>query len=153
MNLEFNNETQYNVETYVPTLKRAIEKVLETENIHVDGEVSLTFVSNEKIKELNRQYRNKNLVTDVLSFPQYEHKEALMKDPYAYVGDIVIALERAEEQALEFGHSFEREVVYLLVHSMLHLIGYDHLEEHGKNQMRAKEKFIMAELEIFKSKE
>lgn len=110
-------------------IRQAIIKTLEYEDFSYDTEVSVTFCNNEEIKKLNKKYRNKNSITDVLSFPLYdfeEEEEVLTADNSIALGDIVISLERAREQADEIGHSFIREVAFLTVHSMLHLLGYDH---------------------------
>ena len=126
-------------------VRKAIFNTLVYEGFEYDTEVSVTFVDNEQIKELNKSYRNKNSATDVLSFPQYDDFNDIV-DPDAIVplGDIVISLERARDQAEEYGHSFEREIAFLTVHSTLHLLGYDH--EVGKaeeSEMFAKQKEIL----------
>ena len=102
------------------------------------GEVSVTFVSNDEMKALNHQYRGKDEPTDVLSFPMDE-------DDLPMLGDIVISVVRAKEQAVEFGHSFERELGFLLVHGFLHLIGYDHIEREDEKIMNDRqEEMLMA---------
>ncbi len=117
----------------------------------VDGEraeISLTLVSLEEIRELNRDYRDVDRETDVLSFPQYECVDDMPKFGELCLGDVVICLDKVESQAEEFGHSFEREFVYLFVHSMLHLLGYDHMEEDEKKVMRAREDEVMAAINV-----
>ena len=117
-------------------------------------EISLSFVTAEEIHELNRQYRGVDSVTDVLSFPLLEDLNELYdteegsseEDEPVALGDVVICLEQAEEQAEEFGHSREREIVYLFTHSVLHLLGYDHMEEEEKQEMRSREEEVMTEL-------
>lgn len=132
-------------------LMESIEAVLQEMAIDRRCEVSLTLTDNENIKQLNQTYRNKNSETDVLSFPQYDIlKEGVPKDPILYLGDIVISVEKAREQALDFGHSFEREMVYLTVHSMYHLMGYDHMEDSEKTIMREMEKKTLKKLGVFK---
>lgn len=117
-------------------------------------EVSVSVVSPEEIRELNRDYRGIDRVTDVLSFPQYENPGEILEaqsrtgDEPAALGDVVICRERAEEQAEEFGHSAERELLYLFVHSVLHLLGYDHMEPEEKSVMRAREEEIMKYLGV-----
>ncbi len=110
-------------------VRRAITETLRSEDIDFDCEISLTYTDNDGIRRLNREYRQKDAATDVLSFPMFdpatEEIYALDGAP-AELGDIVISLERAKEQAEEFGHSFERETAFLCVHSVLHLLGYDH---------------------------
>lgn len=152
MIFEINNETNFELDSNMETrLQEALNTVMALESVACEGEVSLLFVDNETIQNLNKTYREKDAVTDVLSFPQYEsvYKNGL-KEPYAYLGDVVISIDRAEEQALEFGHSLEREIIYLVVHSLLHLLGYDHMTDTEKKQMRAHEKEILKKLKIFK---
>ncbi len=109
-------------------------------------EMSVTFVESEDIKQLNNTYRGIDKVTDVLSFPQYESVVDMPKYGEICLGDVVICEERAKEQAKEFGHSYEREIVYLFTHSILHLLGYDHLTHEEKGEMRIKEELIMKEI-------
>ena len=93
-----------------------------------DTILSITFTDNEGIRALNNEYRHKDSATDVLSFPMYTMRDGDVpeEDMAAELGDIVLSLERAGEQAKEYGHSFERETAFLTVHSVLHLLGYDH---------------------------
>ena len=111
-------------------LRRAIVATLEHECFNHPVEVSVTLCDNEYIRNLNREYRNKDSATDVLSFPMYDFEDedvtAQNPDGSISLGDIVISLERAAEQAAELGNSFEREVAFLVIHSTLHLLGYDH---------------------------
>ncbi len=109
-------------------VQKAIRTALAYENFGQPAEISLTFVDNEGIRELNREYRGKDAATDVLSFPLYDFHAGELPDPdsRAELGDIVLSLERAREQAAELEHSFEREAAFLCVHSVLHLLGYDH---------------------------
>jgi len=106
-------------------------------------------VDNNFIKELNRNYRNVNKETDVLSFPIFEFKNGQLQEDIVVVedeiplGDIVISIEKALQQAKEFGHSLEREVAYLTVHSVLHLLGFDHIEEDDRKVMRKYEEQIL----------
>lgn len=132
-------------------LKQSICAVLEDEGITKDCEISLSITDNKHIKALNTQYRQKEIETDVLSFPQYDFLGGeIPKDPVLYLGDIVISVEKAAEQAKEFDHSFNREMVYLTVHSMYHLLGYDHMNEEDKKLMREKEKRTLKKLGVFK---
>ena len=117
----------------------------------VDGEraeISLTLVSLEEIRELNRDYRDVDKETDVLSFPQFEGVEDMPEFGELCLGDVVICRDKVEEQAKDFGHSFERELIYLFVHSLLHLLGYDHMEEDEKAQMRLKEEDVMKAINL-----
>ncbi|MDD7362743.1 MAG: rRNA maturation RNase YbeY [Peptoniphilus sp.] len=107
-----------------------------------EAEVSVSFVDGDEIRELNRDYRGVDRVTDVLSFPM----EMTFED-YRNLGDVIINTERVKEQAEAFGHSYRRELTYLTVHSLLHLVGYDHMEEADKREMRAREESILADFE------
>ncbi len=152
MTIEIINETDFQ---YDPSLESQIEEViavaLDEEGIENEGEISLLFVDNQRIKELNREFRNKDSETDVLSFPQYESiKTNGLDDDYAYLGDIVISLEKAKEQAEAFDHSFEREILYLAVHSIFHLLGYDHMDDTEKAEMREREKIVFKRIQLFK---
>ena len=140
-------------------LPEGIEEVLESvvletlnhESIDKFCEISVLFVDNEKIRILNRDYRENDKETDVLSFPQYENIEEINDEgDFIPLGDVVISLERALEQSKEYGHSFLREVSYLTVHSILHLLGYDHMDDEEKKNMRNKEEIILDKLEIFR---
>lgn len=122
-------------------IRRSCHAVLEFEKFEESAEISVTFVDNAQIAELNAQYRNKPQPTDVLSFPLgengvYDHNP---ETGAALLGDIVISLERAVEQAKLYGHSLQREVAFLTVHSMFHLLGYDH-EGGGLEAVRMREK-------------
>lgn len=120
-------EVNYNLKSVV---RRAILATLEYEDLIFGAEVSVTFCDNEYIKKINAEFRNKDAATDVLSFPMYdfeaEENMPLNPDGSVSLGDIVVSLERAAEQAKEIGNSFEREVAFLVIHSTLHLLGYDH---------------------------
>ena len=127
-------------------IKKAVKGTLECENFARNVILSVTFTDNEGIRELNREYRNKDAATDVLSFPMYTMEEDGRPEPdmAAELGDIVLSLERAGEQAEEYGHSFERETAFLTVHSVLHLLGYDHerSEEEEKDMFRRQEEIM-----------
>lgn len=130
-------------------MEEAIEICLKHEHLDTEKiEVSISFVSNEEIQQLNAQYRGNDRVTDVLSFPQYEDIEAINESEVICLGDIVISLEKANEQSIEYGHTFLRELVYLTVHSVLHLLGYDHMTDEEKKVMRDKEEMIMKEIHL-----
>lgn len=133
-------------------IRRCCQAVLATENFDKDAEVSVSFVTNKEIRNLNKVYRNKDTETDVLSFPLTDedgHTEINAETGAAVLGDVVISLETAVKQADMYGHSLEREVGFLTVHSMLHLLGYDHevspLEE---RIMREKEEAVLEKLGI-----
>ena len=115
--------------------------------------ISITLTTPENIRNINKEYRNTDKETDVLSFPMFEQEEietmlTQNKQEKDVLGDIVISIERVKEQAVEYGHSFEREFSYMLVHGFYQLMGYDHIEEKDKVKMRPKEENILAKLEI-----
>lgn len=125
----------------------AFETCLEEEEIKRPVEVSVEFVSPAFIKELNNEYRGVDRETDVLSFPIFNSEEEIKNIDYhlpLILGDIIINPERASTQAKEVGNTFNREVLYLSIHSLLHLLGYDHMDEDDKDKMRTKEKIILS---------
>ena len=127
-------------------IEKCVTKALEYEECNFEAEVSVLVVGEDEIRELNREHRGKDAVTDVLSFPILEFDEDANILDYDYdfddelvlLGDIVICAKRAEEQAKEFGHSFIREIAFLTVHSMLHLLGYDHEHSDDEEQLMFK---------------
>ena len=139
-------------------IQRAIRAALREEKVPDDCEVSVLLTDNEGIHELNRDYRGVDRPTDVLSFPANElspgrFDAALCEEDAEtgrlFLGDMAISLEKCEAQAVEYGHSFERELMYLTVHSTLHLLGYDHVDEgEMKRQMRGREDAIMSRLGV-----
>lgn len=137
-------------------IEKAVVTTLEAEKVTIPAETSVLLVSNKGITGLNKEYRGKNQPTDVLSFPLYDKNEIREIREKSrengmgefMLGDIVVSLERACEQAEEYGHSFEREVGYLIVHGMLHLLGYDHMHEAEKKEMREKEEKILEILNL-----
>jgi probable rRNA maturation factor len=132
-------------------LEEAVEAVLFVCGFSQEYEVSLSFVDEDEIRTLNRDYRKKDAVTDVLSFPA--GFTAGPDWPVTPLGDIVLCPVRAKEQAEEIGQSLEKELVYLTIHSVLHLFGYDHMTQSDKDEMRAKEKEALSEVENGKEKE
>lgn len=142
-----NRQSKYEVTHELESLlEKVINEVLKVEGLSQNYEVSISFVENEEIKELNRDYRGVDKETDVLSFPMED--EFGLSD--SLLGDIIISIDKANEQSLEFGHTIEREIAYLTAHSMFHLLGYDHMNEDEKLIMREKEKLVMKNLKIFK---
>lgn len=142
-------------EALLEKMTEAAEYAVESENLlNLDKqrcELSVTFVGLDEIHELNREYRRVDRPTDVLSFPQFEDlEEEIPEVGEICLGDVVICREKAEEQAEEFGHSFERELVYLFTHSVLHLLGYDHMEEDEKKVMRQREEEIMEHIGLMR---
>lgn len=114
--------------------------------------ISVILTNPDEIQQMNKEYRKIDKTTDVLSFPMYERDEIphLNKEIEEPIGDIVISVERVRKQAKEYEHSFERELAYMLVHGFYHIMGYDHMEEMEKKEMRAKENVILNRLNIIK---
>ena len=132
-------------------VRKACTATLKVENFIEDAEVNVTFVDKKEIHELNLEFRSKDAPTDVLSFPGYEPEDIdVVKnmDDLMVMGDIIISKEKVIEQAEEYGNTFEREFAYLLVHGILHLLGYDHMEEDEKAIMRDKEEEILGALNL-----
>ena len=144
-----NSQKEVKIPTWLRMLvRRCCNAVLRMENFQGAAEVSVTFANNEQIHELNKMHRNVDAPTDVLSFPMGEDGKYDI-DPATnakILGDIVISMEKAVEQAERFGHTLQREVGYLTAHSMLHLLGYDHEEPLEKVHMREKEELVMTQL-------
>ncbi len=128
--------------------KAFIEEGLENTNLYMN--VILT--NPEIIRKTNKKYRNIDKETDVLSFPMFEKEEidSLQRDNQIpeVLGDIMISIERVKEQSIEYGHSFQRELAYMLIHGFYHIIGYDHIEEEDKKEMRKKEEQVLEKLDI-----
>ena len=150
MKIYFENEQDKLPITYRMKMlvREAIEQTLDYEQYGNPCEVSVTFTDNENIRKLNRKFRGINRATDVLSFPLFDYEGESEEPPInelkGMLGDIVLSLERAAQQAKEYGHSFEREVAFLTVHSMLHLLGYDHeTGEEDELDMRRRQSEIM----------
>lgn len=150
-------------EKQLKIISEIIDYALREEKVLIPYEVSVIFVDNENIREINNETRGIDRATDVLSFPMLEYeKNKVFKECYLnyefspidldggnlVLGDIVLSLERAKEQSEEFNHSFEREVCYLIIHSILHLLGYDHMEEEDKKVMRKREEEILSKFQI-----
>lgn len=129
-------------------IRRCCNAVLRMENFEGGAEISVTFVDNEQIRALNKQYRDRDYETDVLSFPLGENGvyDINPETGAKLLGDVVISMEKAFEQADAFGHTLQREVGYLTAHSVLHLLGYDHIEAMDRVHMREKEEFVMNQL-------
>jgi len=127
-----------------------LQKTAEEYDISPNTEVSLVLVNDEYIHGLNREYRNKDCPTDVLSFALNEGEEPVVIDgpEEVLLGDIIISVETAMRQAMEYGHSLERELAYLTVHGILHLLGYDHMIEEEKQEMRREEEHVLSLLGI-----
>ena len=135
------------------TVREAVRATLYHEKFDFDTELSVSFRTNESIKRLNAEYREKDVPTDVLSFPMYtrEEIEACIpeEEDVLTLGDIVLSVERAEEQARELGHSLLREIAFLTVHSVLHLLGYDHELSPEEDELQcARQREIMETLDV-----
>ena len=150
-------------EELIDKIKATIDFALKEEGVKVPYQISLLFVDNEEIRTINKENRSIDRETDVLSFPMLDYeKDKVYKDMYLdydfdetfmdgdelVLGDIVLSLEKALEQSKEYNHSFEREASYLVVHSVLHLLGYDHMEEEEKKIMRNEEEKILSKMNI-----
>ena len=139
-------------------IKKVVKTVLKEEKILKDLEVYVTLTNNEQIHKVNLEQRKVDRPTDVLSFPMFERDEI----PYLkeesdgerdILGDIIVSIEKVREQAEEYGHSFERELAYMVVHGFYHLMGYDHIELVDRTEMRAKEEIILNKLNITRGNE
>lgn len=146
-------------EEFEKKIEEVILTALKEEEVKYDCEVSVIFVDNKEIKEINKDTRGIDKITDVLSYPMLNYPEgrvykeiykdfkfddSFFNDGELILGDIVLSLEKAREQSLEYGHSFEREACYLVVHSVLHLLGYDHMTDEEKEIMRKREEEILS---------
>ena len=134
---------------YVDNVAAAAEMVGRLYGVE-NGEVSITLTDNAYIHKLNKQYRGIDRPTDVLSFALNESEEPEIEGGMTVnvLGDLIISVERAEEQAADFGHSVRREMAFLTVHGMLHLLGYDHMEDEEREEMEAEQRFVMEKLGI-----
>ncbi|MBR2108357.1 MAG: rRNA maturation RNase YbeY [Ruminococcus sp.] len=144
-----NNQKAVKIPTGLRMLiRRCCHAVLELEKFEEPAEISVTFTDNEGIRELNKQYRNIDAPTDVLSFPMGDNGEydTNLETGAKILGDVVISVEKAVEQAEAYGHTLQREIGYLTAHSVLHLLGYDHVENMDKVRMREKEEYVMEAL-------
>ncbi len=142
---------------YEKVIERVLTKCFEEEKLQNSKlYITVTLTTKENIKEINKEYRNIDRATDVLSFPMFEKdelEEKIKNRDFEHVdvlGDLVISIEKVKEQAEEYGHSFERELSYMLVHGFYHLMGYDHIEEEDRKKMRPKEEKILNDLKILR---
>ena len=166
MNIIFSDELDKLTPEMWKLMEQAAEVALETEfgdelraagsdSRSIEPELGVTIVGDNEILELNREYREKDSVTDVLSFPQFADHEELLADlldteseAETLIGDVVICCDQAERQAVEYGTGITREVLYLFVHSMMHLFGYDHIEEADRTVMRKREEEVLKTIEL-----
>ena len=146
-------QIEENVE-YENLINKVVDECFKTEGLDkLKLYISITLTVPEVIKEANKKYRNIDKATDVLYFPMFEKEELeeLIKNNYDVedvLGDLIISIPKVEEQATEYGHSFERELAYMVVHGFYHLMGYDHMEENDKKEMRQKEDEVLNKLGI-----
>ena len=144
-------------EEYEETIRRVLKQCFIEEKIEKSKlYVTITLTNANNIRKINKEYRNIDKATDVLSFPMFEKDELMQKikqqtfEHEDVLGDIVISIPKVEEQAKEYGHSFERELSYMVVHGFYHLMGYDHIKEEDKKEMRPKEEKILDTLKIMR---
>lgn len=145
------------------TIRTVIDYALKEEGVNIPYEISIIYVDNKTIQNINNDTRRIDKVTDVLSFPMLDYPKGHvykdtyrgesfhvidLDDGYLVLGDIVISLEKSKEQSVEYGHSYLRETCYLVIHSVLHLLGYDHMDEDEKAVMRKREENILSEFSI-----
>ena len=138
-------------DSYKEIIKRVLQKCFEIEKLENKNlYVNVVLTNAKNIKSINKEHRGIDKETDVLSFPMFEKDEIASLDNTNedILGDMVISIERVEEQAKEYGHSFERELAYMVVHSFYHLLGYDHMTEEDKKEMREKEENVLGILGI-----
>lgn len=165
MQIVFNDELDRLTPEMRELMQQAAEEAFRTEfagemdadSLENEPEVGVTIVDDNTILELNREYREKDSVTDVLSFPQFEGHDELLADlrndeASTLIGDVVICYEQAERQADEYDTGITREILYLFVHSVMHLFGYDHMEEDEKAVMRKREEEVLAAIGVARGK-
>ncbi|MBE7035577.1 MAG: rRNA maturation RNase YbeY [Ruminococcaceae bacterium] len=158
INLLLNEEASTLSDDLQSLLKSCIEASLQAEDFPFDAAVSLSITDNEGIRALNRDNRQIDRETDVLSFPMLNAEDGVLivedtdiTDGFVFLGDIVISLPKAKEQALSYGHSLERELGFLTVHSMLHLLGYDHEEgPREESEMFCKQDKILDSIQLYR---
>jgi probable rRNA maturation factor len=149
LEIDFNDETNEIEASAQQLVEQVLQFAADKENIEEGTELSVTFVDNARIQEINKEYRNKDAATDVISFAMEEMGEdeiqIIGEDMPRILGDIIISIDRTKEQADEYGHSFERELGFLALHGFLHLLGYDHMTESDEKVMFTKQKEILDE--------
>ncbi|WBL17648.1 rRNA maturation RNase YbeY [Sutcliffiella sp. NC1] len=148
LQIDLVDETSLLNEQQFTGLEDLLQFAAKMEKVPNNAELSVTFVTNERIQEINREYRDKDYPTDVISFALEEMGEGELEIVYAeeeptILGDIIISIQKAKEQAEEYNHSFERELGFLAVHGLLHLLGYDHETEEEEKEMFQKQKDIL----------
>jgi probable rRNA maturation factor len=146
LHVEYLNEIDENNQEFEQLITKVLQKAAEMEDTG-PSEVSVTIVSKERIQEINKEYRQKDSVTDVISFAMEEmgkdETEIIGGDETRFLGDIIICLDIAKEQAGDYGHSMDREMGFLAVHGFLHLLGYDHMNEEDEKKMFGRQEEIL----------
>lgn len=147
LHIDFLDETTEVQTEHIELVEALLQHAAKIENIEEGTEVSVTFVTNDAIQEINRDYRDKDQPTDVISFAMEElgdgEIEVVIEGMPRMLGDIIISTDRTREQAEDFGHSFERELGFLAVHGFLHLLGYDHMNDADEKKMFGKQDEIL----------
>lgn len=149
MNLMISNETNFSIDEFVLDFENIIKLILSSENINTNIEVSLTFLNNSEIQEINKKFRKIDKPTDVLSFPLIEDFNIDFSEK-VLIGDIIISIDKAIEQSKSFNHSIRRELCFLVAHSVYHLIGYDHMTPEDEKEMFEKQEETLNKLNIFR---
>ncbi len=161
LNIEYETEIKLEIE-YETIISKVVEMAMDTEDCPYEAEINVILTDNEEIKNINKSYREVDAPTDVLSFPMvdyetpadFSHLEDSSEDYFnpetgeLLLGDIIVSVEKVTAQAQEYGHSKERELGFLIAHSMLHLIGYDHMKEEERRIMEEKQRMILDKLGI-----
>lgn len=149
LNIDFINETAEDLEDIITKIRNVLNFAANKKDIEQYSELSITFVNNERIREINKEYRNKDKATDVISFAMEDLGEGEIVpvgvDMPRVLGDIIISVDKAKEQSEDYGHSYLREVVFLAVHGFLHLLGYDHETEEEEKEMFSLQREILDE--------
>ena len=144
--IEVFNNTNEKVE-FIEKIKEIVNYALEKEKCS-NGIVNIIFVSNDEIHKINKEYRNIDRVTDVISFALEDDDTIINPSEYRILGDIYVSLDKAKEQAIDYGHSFERELCFLIVHGIYHLLGYDHMTKDDEKVMFGKQEEVLNAFEI-----
>ncbi|MDX1807563.1 MAG: rRNA maturation RNase YbeY [Paenisporosarcina sp.] len=147
LTLDLNDQTESLSSENLQLIEKMLHHAAEDQGIEAGSELSVTFVNNEEIQQINNDYRGKNVPTDVISFAMEELGEGeiaiIVPGAPRMLGDIIISVERAKEQAADYGHSEERELGFLAIHGFLHLLGYDHMEDEDEKEMTEKQEAIL----------
>ncbi|QDP40643.1 rRNA maturation RNase YbeY [Radiobacillus deserti] len=147
MQIDFQDATNQVKPEHIELVEKLLVQAAQLENVAEDAELSVSFVDNDEIQIINRDYRNKDKPTDVISFAMQENvddePEIMGDNGPLLLGDIIISVDKAEEQAKDYKHSFERELGFLAVHGFLHLLGYDHMNEEDEKKMFGRQEEIL----------